>query len=41
MVEQWGARSSTTSSTKIEAAYTPPASINPTGVAFDPVKNWA
>jgi len=27
---------------RFEAAYTPlPASINPTGVAFDPVKNWA
>jgi YVTN family beta-propeller protein len=27
---------------RFEAAYTPlPASINPTGVAFDPVKSWA
>jgi YVTN family beta-propeller protein len=27
---------------RFQAAYTPlPASINPTGVAFDPVKNWA
>jgi len=37
-----GARSSTTSSTQDSKPRIPPCpSINPTGVAFDPVKNWA